>query len=94
MAMEDALVLANCLGKEKDVAAGFRAYEARRFPRVRNAIWRSRWLGEVGQWENRAVVSARNAITRLLPGRIFECHSTFAELMSLFGGPLRESAEF
>jgi 2-polyprenyl-6-methoxyphenol hydroxylase-like FAD-dependent oxidoreductase len=109
MAMEDALVLANCLGqekdgrekdgrgkdgREKDVAAGFRAYEARRFPRMHNAIWRSRWLGEVGQWENHAVVRARNAITRLLPGRIFECHSTFAELMSLFGGTLRESAEF
>jgi 2-polyprenyl-6-methoxyphenol hydroxylase-like FAD-dependent oxidoreductase len=93
MAMEDALVLANSLNQEKDIAAGFRAYEARRFPRVRNAIWRSRWLGEVGQWENREAVRARNAITRFLPGRIFECHSTFEELMALFGGQSKECLE-
>jgi 2-polyprenyl-6-methoxyphenol hydroxylase-like FAD-dependent oxidoreductase len=94
MAMEDALTLANCLRQEKDVAAGFRAYEARRFPRVRNAIWRSRWLGEVGQWESRAVVTVRNAVTRVLPGRMFECHSSFAELMALLGGSIQEAAEF
>ncbi|HLK53320.1 MAG TPA: hypothetical protein VKU42_07680, partial [Candidatus Angelobacter sp.] len=64
-----------------------------RFPRVRNAIWRSRWLGDVGQWENRAVVSVRNAVTKLLPGRIFECHSTFAELMTILASEHRESAE-
>ena len=93
MAMEDALALANCLQRQPNVTAGFRLYEATRFPRVRNAIWRSRWLGDVGQWENRAVVSVRNAVTKLLPGRIFECHSTFAELMTLLAGEHRESAE-
>src|SRR5580765_3324924 len=86
MAMEDALVLANCLGRSQTVAAGFRLYEATRYPRVRNAILRSRWLGEVGQWEKRAVVAARNAVTRLLPGRIFECHSSFAQLMTALSG--------
>jgi 2-polyprenyl-6-methoxyphenol hydroxylase-like FAD-dependent oxidoreductase len=94
MAMEDALVLANCLQRAQSVTAGFRLYEATRYPRVRNAIWRSRWLGEVGQWENRAIVSARNAVTKVLPGRIFECHSSFAQLMTLLGGQLQESAEF
>ncbi len=93
MAMEDALALANCLQRQPNVTAGFRLYEATRFPRVRNAIWRSRWLGDVGQWENRAVVSVRNAVTKLLPGRIFECHSTFAELMTILAGEHRESAE-
>jgi 2-polyprenyl-6-methoxyphenol hydroxylase-like FAD-dependent oxidoreductase len=86
MAMEDALVLANCLKRRTSVAAGFRLYETRRYPRVRNAMWRSRWLGEVGQWESRAVVAARNAVTRVLPGRIFECHSSFAQLMTLLAG--------
>jgi 2-polyprenyl-6-methoxyphenol hydroxylase-like FAD-dependent oxidoreductase len=94
MAMEDGLVLANCLSGQKDIAAGFRAYEAKRFPRVRNAVWRSRWLGAVGQWESRAVVTVRNAVTKVLPGRMFECHSSFAELMTLLGGPLQEAAEF
>ena len=86
MAMEDALVLANCLSRGQSVVAGFRLYEAARYPRVRNAIWRSRWLGEVGQWENRAVVLARNIVTRMLPGRIFECHSSFAQLMAILAG--------
>src|SRR5689334_16224254 len=86
MAMEDALVLANCLKSQQSVMAAFRLYEAKRYVRVRNAIWRSRWLGEVGQWENRAVVLARNAVTRMLPGRIFECHSTFAQLMTILAG--------
>jgi len=86
MAMEDALALANCLTSTQSVATGFRLYEAKRYPRVRNAIWRSRWLGEVGQWENRAVVAARNAVTRILPGRIFECHSSFPQLMSALAG--------
>ena len=95
MAMEDALVLSNCLRGQQSVIAGFRAYEARRFPRVRNAVWRSRWLGEVGQWESRAVVTMRNAVTKILPGRLFECHSSFAELMAILGGPvLPEAAEF
>jgi len=93
MAMEDALALANCLQRQQNVTAGFRLYEATRYPRVRNAIWRSRWLGEVGQWENRAVVSARNAVTKLLPGRIFECHSGFAELMALLGGQITQCAK-
>ncbi|MBZ5508560.1 MAG: FAD-dependent monooxygenase [Acidobacteriia bacterium] len=86
MAMEDALVLANCLRRRQSVVAGFRLYEAKRYQRVRNAIWRSRWLGQVGQWENRAVVVARNAVTRVLPGRIFECHSSFAQLMTVLAG--------
>jgi 2-polyprenyl-6-methoxyphenol hydroxylase-like FAD-dependent oxidoreductase len=86
MAMEDALVLANCLKRRRSVAASFRLYEATRYPRVRNAIWRSRWLGQVGQWENRAVVAVRNAVTRVLPGRIFECHSSFAQLMAVLAG--------
>ncbi|HSK45949.1 MAG TPA: FAD-dependent monooxygenase [Candidatus Binatia bacterium] len=87
MAMEDALVLANCLRRHHDVITAFRRYEETRYPRVRNTIWRSRWLGEIGQWENRAVVSVRNAVTKILPGRIFECHYTFAQLMVLLARP-------
>jgi 2-polyprenyl-6-methoxyphenol hydroxylase-like FAD-dependent oxidoreductase len=92
MAMEDALVLANCLNRRESVVAGFRLYEATRYPRVRNAIWRSRWLGGVGQWKNPAVVTVRNAVTKVLPGRIFECHSTFAQLMTTLAGQLPENA--
>ncbi len=93
MALEDALALANCLRQKTSVSEGFRLYEAKRFARVRNAILRSRWLGEIGQWENRALVKVRTAVTRILPGRLFECHSTSAQLMALLGGHLQESTE-
>jgi 2-polyprenyl-6-methoxyphenol hydroxylase-like FAD-dependent oxidoreductase len=92
MAMEDALVLANCLSRRENVVAGFRLYEATRYPRVRNAVWRSRWLGGVGQWENRAAISVRNAVTKVMPGRIFECHSTFAQLMTTLASQPAENA--
>jgi 2-polyprenyl-6-methoxyphenol hydroxylase-like FAD-dependent oxidoreductase len=86
MALEDALVLANCFKRRTDVSEGFRLYESMRFHRVRNAIWRSRWLGAVGQWENCAIVSLRNAITKAVPGRLFECHSSFDQFMAILGG--------
>jgi 2-polyprenyl-6-methoxyphenol hydroxylase-like FAD-dependent oxidoreductase len=86
MAMEDALVLANCLKQRTDVSDGFRLYESMRFHRIRSAIWRSRWLGTVGQLENRLIVSLRNAITKALPGRLFECHSSFDQFMTILGG--------
>ena len=78
MALEDAFVLAYCLRKSTGISAAFRRYEALRFPHVRSAVLRSRWLGQVGQWENRIAVSARNLITRCLPAKLFECHATCA----------------
>lgn len=76
MALEDALVLAECLSEHSSVSLAFRRYEWLRFFHVSSAVLRSRWLGEVGQWESRIAVSLRNLITRRLPARLFECHPT------------------
>ncbi len=76
MALEDAFVLAQCLRFYPTVFAAFRRYESLRFPHARSAVLRSRWLGHVGQWENRIAVLARNLITRRLPAVLFECHAT------------------
>jgi 2-polyprenyl-6-methoxyphenol hydroxylase-like FAD-dependent oxidoreductase len=92
MALEDAFVLATCLSSHNTVAEGFRRYEALRFPHARSAVLRSRWLGQVGQWESRMAVSLRNAITRLLPAQLFECHSTFIERMAALTGGMLEGA--
>ena len=90
-ALEDALVLAKCLSRHSSVSSGFRCYESQRFPHVRSAILRSRWLGAIGQWESRIAVSVRNLVTRRLPAHLFECRSIFAEHMAvLTGGALRE----
>ncbi len=93
VALEDALVLARCLSCQSDVSSGFRRYESLRFPHVRSAVLRSRWLGHVGQWESPIAVFLRNLVTRRLPARLFECHSTFAEHMAaLTGRTLKEVA--
>jgi len=93
MALEDAFVLAKCLGSRNTVAEGFRLYESLRFPHTRSAVLRSRWLGQVGQWEGRIAVSVRNAITRLLPAQLFECHSTVTERTAALTGGLLLNAD-
>ena len=65
---------------------GFRRYESLRFAHCRNAILRSRWLGKIGQWEGRAAVAVRTAVTRLLPARMFECHSSLEQRLALLCG--------
>jgi len=93
MALEDAFVLAKCLGNRNTVAEGFRLYESLRLPHTRSAILRSRWLGQVGQWEGRIAISLRNAITRLLPAQLFECHSTANERMATLTGGMLLNAD-
>ncbi|HWZ42595.1 MAG TPA: FAD-dependent monooxygenase [Candidatus Saccharimonadales bacterium] len=94
LALEDALVLANCLSGNVSMAEGFRSYESLRFSHVLSTVLRSRWLGEIGQWENRATVFFRNAVTRLLPARLFECHSPFVEHMAALMGERRDAEAF
>ncbi|MFO7544329.1 MAG: FAD-dependent monooxygenase [Trueperaceae bacterium] len=66
-ALEDAVVLARELARTQDVEVGLRAYEAERAPRTRAIVLRSRQMGAMGQWENPAAVTLRNAIMRILP---------------------------
>ena len=82
MALEDSFVLATCLRQYENIAEAFRRYESLRFSHLLSAVLRSRWLGYVGQWESRAAVALRNAITRLLPASNFECHIPFAEYIA------------
>jgi 2-polyprenyl-6-methoxyphenol hydroxylase-like FAD-dependent oxidoreductase len=86
MAIEDAFVLAQCLRDCGGVGEAFRRYESLRFRHVRNTILRSRWIGRVGQWEARAAVAVRDAVTRLLPPRMFECHSSLEERLAALCG--------
>ncbi|HEY6271756.1 MAG TPA: FAD-dependent monooxygenase [Terriglobales bacterium] len=86
IALEDAFVLAKSLSCNSSVSSGFRCYESLRFPHVRSAVLRSRWLGAIGQWEGRIAVSLRNLVTRRLPAHLFECHSTVADHMAMLTG--------
>lgn len=88
MALEDAFVLAKSLTSHQDVAQAFRIYESLRFPRTRSAILRSRYLGWIGQWENRLAVPLRNTVAGWLPGRMFECHARSSEFIASIAGQL------
>lgn len=73
-AIEDAIVLADCLRHEADVPAALRAYERKRQPRTAEVTRQSWRLGKVFQLENPLAVRVRNfamgsGIGRLLAHR-------------------------
>lgn len=65
MAIEDAFVLAGCVGA--DVAAAHARFVAARHPRVRKVQLDSRRVGRVAHYESAPAVWARNTVVRLLP---------------------------
>lgn len=72
MALEDALVLAKCVSKERCIESALRRYESLRRARTRHIQQRSLWMGRIGQWQNGAVVAGRHVVTGLLPAGLFE----------------------
>ena len=72
MALEDALVLANCLTHDASPEQALRRYESLRSSRTRHIQQRSLLMGHIGQWENRLIVRGRQVVTNLLPARLFE----------------------
>jgi 2-polyprenyl-6-methoxyphenol hydroxylase-like FAD-dependent oxidoreductase len=72
MALEDALVLAKSFSKEATPELALRRYESMRRRRTRHVQQRSLLMGNIGQWENRVIAGGRQAVTSVLPARIFE----------------------
>ena len=70
MAIEDAAVLAEELGRSAEPAEAFAGYETRRRKRV-DAIQRQSWnVGRIGQMESMAARTLRNTAVRLLPDSV------------------------
>jgi 2-polyprenyl-6-methoxyphenol hydroxylase-like FAD-dependent oxidoreductase len=63
-ALEDAVVLANCLGGTPDLDSALRAYERQRIPRTSRIVLLSRRIGQVGQWQHPLACALRDALTR------------------------------
>lgn len=70
MAIEDAVVLANCISGNDDVQEAFRRYERLRIDRTTRIVNRSYTLGKIGQLGNPLLVTLRNAAMRLTPQRV------------------------
>lgn len=72
MALEDAVVLAKCLGSGSPLRTALRRYEALRRHRTRHIQQRSLLMGYIGQWRAPLFVNGRNIVTRMLPARLIE----------------------
>ena len=72
MALEDAFALAKCIRRESRIEEALYRYESLRRARTRHVQRRSLIMGEIGQWENKAIVAGREVVTSLLPARLFE----------------------
>jgi len=66
-AIEDAVVLGQCIEQGPTIAKALANYEKRRLARTAKVIRLSRLLGWVSQWENPLLIKARNAIFRSTP---------------------------
>ncbi|OKL38953.1 FAD-dependent monooxygenase [Pontibacter flavimaris] len=66
-AIEDAVVLAQCLQQEPELAKALRKYEKRRMPRTAKVIELSRRLGEVAHWRHPLLGRFRNTLFRAMP---------------------------
>ncbi len=72
MALEDGVALARSLREDPNAPTALGRYEALRRERTGHIQRRSLLMGHIGQWENRAFVSGRHLVTRLLPALPFE----------------------
>jgi 2-polyprenyl-6-methoxyphenol hydroxylase-like FAD-dependent oxidoreductase len=64
-ALEDALVLADCLADQHEPEGALRAYEGRRMKRSAAIIEQSYLFGKIGQWEHPLLCSLRDGLTPL-----------------------------
>jgi 2-polyprenyl-6-methoxyphenol hydroxylase-like FAD-dependent oxidoreductase len=64
MAIEDAVILADCLHWASDVPSALLAYEGKRIPRTRRAVRESREAGWIAQWSNPLACRFREMLLR------------------------------
>lgn len=67
LAIEDAVVLADCLRDSVDPAVALRRYEDRRRTRCAHIALRAAHLGWIGQWRSAAACALRDRIVRWTP---------------------------
>lgn len=66
-AIEDAVILAECLSEEKSVQEAFKTFEQKRMKRTRNIVNQSWNTGKIAQLENSYLSSVRNLLMRMVP---------------------------
>jgi 2-polyprenyl-6-methoxyphenol hydroxylase-like FAD-dependent oxidoreductase len=69
-AIEDAVILADCLSRYQSIDGALRAYEQTRIPRTAMITQLSRRIGVAAQLSNPVSVRARNLIARVIPDSV------------------------
>lgn len=69
-AIEDAVILADCIKNGPTVAKALADFEGKRLRRTHQIVNSSWTLGKIGQLENRALISLRNLLLRSMPSTI------------------------
>jgi 2-polyprenyl-6-methoxyphenol hydroxylase-like FAD-dependent oxidoreductase len=66
-AIEDAVVLADCVSENANLAEALKTYEARRLERANRIVKQSWRIGKMGQLENDFLRALRNSFIKLIP---------------------------
>jgi 2-polyprenyl-6-methoxyphenol hydroxylase-like FAD-dependent oxidoreductase len=74
-AIEDAVVLDDCLSTDPTLEAALGRYEDRRVARANALVRGSRRLGAVAQWQNAGAAWLRDTLMRLTPARVVHAQS-------------------
>jgi 2-polyprenyl-6-methoxyphenol hydroxylase-like FAD-dependent oxidoreductase len=69
-AIEDAVVLAESLAAEREVAAALRRYDSARIPRTTRVVKLSRRMGQMNQLQNPVLAGLRDTLLRVAAGRM------------------------
>lgn len=72
MAIEDAIVAANCLNSETDIKNAFLLFEQKRKKRTHDIVNQSYQLGKLAQLENAVLQGVRNTLFRMIPKSVNE----------------------
>jgi|SoiMethySBSTD1v2_1073268.scaffolds.fasta_scaffold34113_5 2-polyprenyl-6-methoxyphenol hydroxylase-like FAD-dependent oxidoreductase len=82
MAIEDAAILANMLSDSRSVDETFLAFERKRIHRTTTIVKESWQLGRIAQWENKLLITLRDALLRLTPPSVAEKQIRFIQNIS------------
>jgi 2-polyprenyl-6-methoxyphenol hydroxylase-like FAD-dependent oxidoreductase len=82
MAIEDAAILANMLSDSQSVDETFLSFERKRIHRTTTIVKESWQLGRIAQWENKVLITLRDALLRLTPRSVAEKQIRFIQDVS------------
>ena len=83
MAIEDAVVLANCLDANADPIEAFRSFEQKRIRRTTKVVNDSWQIGKMAQWDNPLLTTIRNFALPFLPQSVTDKQFKFIYDVSL-----------